>query len=217
MSGESGSQYAMDKVKICRMGPIVLTELDMIPYLIRGLNRPEHAAAVMGNLPVTIEQFVTRIRLLEQIGYHGSTATTATPSSIITVPVIPDAHTARIDTLSSQMSTLTAAVQSLVNRPRASWNPQPRAPYQAASTGSIPQQNPQPFRPATPSSFRSSTPQGSQIGSGRGQQFTPRSHQLYIPRPRTPLNELQCWTCGHFGHLQRDCPDLEGQGWASEQ
>jgi len=240
LPGESGAQYAMDKVKICRLCPIVLAEQDMIPYLIRGLHRPEQAAAMMGNVPLTIELFVNRIRVLEQIGYQSTTGsfpslTSGGSVSVVVpaaVPPIPEETSAQIITLVTQMTALTAAVQGLATRPRPSWNPSPNAGFRAAGAATSFSPGAGSFRPATPSPFRSATPTNTQVGAGRGQPFVPRTNPPYVPRPRTPLNELQCWTCGYFGHLQRDCPsqtsassffsgneeaDLQGQGWPNEQ
>ena len=39
---ESGVQYALEKLKISHRCPVNLPEPNLIPYLIRGLDRPEH-------------------------------------------------------------------------------------------------------------------------------------------------------------------------------
>jgi len=43
--GETGVQYALDKAKLCRRCPVAIAEQNIIPYLVRGLNRPDQAAA----------------------------------------------------------------------------------------------------------------------------------------------------------------------------
>lgn len=68
IAGESGIQYALDKVRLCRRCPIELPEKDLIPYLIRGLGRPEHAAVFMAAPPPTVSEFMTTMRRLEALG-----------------------------------------------------------------------------------------------------------------------------------------------------
>lgn len=66
--GESGVQYALDKMKICRRCPIDIPEADLIPYLIRGLNRPEHIAVFMATPPRDLTEFLATVRRLEAMG-----------------------------------------------------------------------------------------------------------------------------------------------------
>lgn len=220
---ETGAQYAIDKAKLCRRCPVPIAEQDIIPYLVRGLNRPDQAAALLGNMPVTVEDFVTRIRDIEQVGYSSLSTTVATPNP-------PNNETADyIKALTAQVASLTATVQSLTLRPR---YPQNFRPYQTGGN-QVNQQGMSTFRPATPTPFRPGTPTFQSSGNA-GQQtaFTPRPAQAYIPRQRAPLSEQKCWTCNNFGHLSRDCPtrisassffsgneeaDLQGQGWPTEQ
>ena len=65
--GEAGTTYVMEKLKICRRSPAPLTEPQMVPYLIRGLRDTNHKAVMMVNPPITIANFVTELRRLEEI------------------------------------------------------------------------------------------------------------------------------------------------------
>jgi hypothetical protein len=65
---ESGMEYALDKFRLCRLSPTPLTERDAIPFLINGLARWEHVAAMTAAAPIDIPAFITRIQQLEQLG-----------------------------------------------------------------------------------------------------------------------------------------------------
>lgn len=65
--GESGAQYALEKARLCRRCPIQLAEADIVPYLLRGLLRPEHASVLMNPVPPDVATFIDTIRRLEAI------------------------------------------------------------------------------------------------------------------------------------------------------
>ena len=67
---ESAAAYALEKAKLCRLCPAPLTEEQTVPYLIRGLARPEHVSVLMGNLPTTVSDFIAAVRRLEELGGH---------------------------------------------------------------------------------------------------------------------------------------------------
>lgn len=67
-AGESGLEYALDKVQLCRLSPMPLDYVQIIPFLINGLNRWEHAAALTVAMPVTVSDFLERMRDLERFG-----------------------------------------------------------------------------------------------------------------------------------------------------
>ncbi|KAI9552590.1 hypothetical protein GHT06_020455 [Daphnia sinensis] len=65
---ESGMEYALDKFRLCRLSPTPLTERDAIPFLINGLARWEHVAAMIAAAPTDIPAFIARIQQQEQLG-----------------------------------------------------------------------------------------------------------------------------------------------------
>ncbi|EFX69962.1 hypothetical protein DAPPUDRAFT_113138 [Daphnia pulex] len=65
---ESGIEYALDKFRLCRLSPTPLAEQDAIPFLINGLAKWEHVAAMTAAAPVNIPAFIARIQQLEQLG-----------------------------------------------------------------------------------------------------------------------------------------------------
>lgn len=69
LPGETGTNYVLEKLKLCRMRSIPLTEPETIPYLIRGLNSTEQRTIMMGNPPQTIANFLAELRRLEAIGF----------------------------------------------------------------------------------------------------------------------------------------------------
>ena len=62
---ETGSAYVLDKVKLCRRRSVPLT--DVVPFLIRGLHRPEIRSVMMGNPPISVNDFLIEVRRLENI------------------------------------------------------------------------------------------------------------------------------------------------------
>ena len=64
---ETGAAYVLDKVKLCRRRSIPLTDVELIPFLIRGLHRPEMRSVMMGNPPVSVNDFLVEVRRLENI------------------------------------------------------------------------------------------------------------------------------------------------------
>ena len=64
---ETGSAYVLDKVKLCRRRSVPLTDVEMVPFLIRGLHRPEMRSVMMGNPPISVNDFLIKVRRLENI------------------------------------------------------------------------------------------------------------------------------------------------------
>ena len=64
---ETGAAYVLDKVKLCRRRSVPLTDVELIPFQIRGLHRPEMRSVLMGNPPVSGNDFLTEVRRLEII------------------------------------------------------------------------------------------------------------------------------------------------------
>ena len=55
--GETGIEYALDKVQLCRLAPTVLDDAQIVPLLINGLNRWDHVAAMTTATPATVPFF----------------------------------------------------------------------------------------------------------------------------------------------------------------
>ncbi|KAK4017340.1 hypothetical protein OUZ56_032287 [Daphnia magna] len=69
LPNEPGSTYALDKLKLCRRRAIPLADAKLIPYLIRGLYRPEMRSVMMGNPPVSVNAGMSLFRISSR---HGS-------------------------------------------------------------------------------------------------------------------------------------------------
>ena len=65
--GESGSIYAIDKMKMQRKRTVPLTDAEMMPFLIRGLNNPIHETAMCIHNPQTLNAFILEITRLKGI------------------------------------------------------------------------------------------------------------------------------------------------------
>lgn len=113
---ESGVNYVMDKLKICRRSPAPLTEPQMVPYLIRGLLEPNHRAVMMVNSPATIAAFLTELRRLEGISNFVAVTpdSTATSSSMTGQEVLRavESLTTTVGELSLQFSAMRQPVRS---------------------------------------------------------------------------------------------------------
>ena len=64
---ETGAAYVLDKVKLCRRRSVSLTDVELIPFQIRGLHRPEMRSVMMGNPPVSVNDFLIEFCRLENI------------------------------------------------------------------------------------------------------------------------------------------------------
>ncbi|KAK4030888.1 hypothetical protein OUZ56_024274 [Daphnia magna] len=109
LPNEPGSTYALDKVKLCRRRAIPLSDAELIPYLIRGLYRPEMRSVMMGNPPVSVNAFLIEVRRLESISEHVSN-----PTSVTTMPKKDEGNTESnnslfqaVEALSNQVAVLT--------------------------------------------------------------------------------------------------------------
>ena len=57
----------LDKVNLCRQRSTPLTDAELIPYLIRALYRHEIRSVMMGNSPLSVNDFLIEARRLEGI------------------------------------------------------------------------------------------------------------------------------------------------------
>ncbi|KAI9555914.1 enzymatic polyprotein [Daphnia sinensis] len=78
LPNEPGSTYVLEKIKICRRRSTPLNDVELIPYLIRGLYHPAHVSVMMGNPPASVNAFLVEIRRLENI----SEAVAVSPETI---------------------------------------------------------------------------------------------------------------------------------------
>lgn len=67
LPSESGAQYALEKVKLCRLCPHQLADGDIVNYLSKGLIMPDQRSIMLANPPGNIDAFITRIRDLESV------------------------------------------------------------------------------------------------------------------------------------------------------
>jgi len=228
--GEPGAQYAMEKSKLCRMCPHAITEAEMIPYFIRGLQRPEQVAALLGNPPQTITAFVDTIRRLEQIGNSSTAASTTMPPSPTSAELLMCGNAgvyAPCDTVAQTMAAINdrlrrmeAAVQSAVRRPPNNWQNGPNH-NQNWQNGGAQQHAP---------GYQHGGAQQSSWSNGSSQQQAPQQQapQQQVPSvvppvpttgppghrpsytaraPRLPLAEIKCFRCGLFGHYADNCAE----------
>ncbi len=176
LPAESGSNYVLEKLKICRQRPVPLTEPQMIPYLIRGLYNPIHQSVMMGNLPATIADFLTELRRLEVISFAPTIPSSNSPS--YPPPVQPSPQS---DPVIRALEALTLQV-SLMNKKA------------NQATGSV-------FGPSAP---RLPAPNTQPQYSG-AEGFSGSSYG-YARRPPGTMNDIQCFNCQNFGHFSRNCP-----------
>ncbi|XP_045023368.1 uncharacterized protein LOC123467561 [Daphnia magna] len=104
------NRKALAEVKLCRRRAIPINDGEMIPFLIRGLIRPELRSVMMGNPPATVNAFLTELRRLESISESPSDSTAASASS-----VSPPMSTKDSNSLSQAIETLVNQV-SFLNR-----------------------------------------------------------------------------------------------------
>lgn len=108
LANEPGSTYALDKVKLCRRRAIPLADAELIPYLIRGLYRPEMRSVMMGNPPVSVNAFLIEVRRLESISEH-----VPNPTSVSTMPQKDEGNTESNNSLFQAVEALTNQVAVL--------------------------------------------------------------------------------------------------------
>ena len=101
---ESGIEYALDKYKLLRVSPIPLNDEQRVSFLIDGLAKWQHVAAMTANAPANVTAFIQRIRALETLGVTGRPdAQPPGPVAQQTVPDFGAALTALGDRLVEQM------------------------------------------------------------------------------------------------------------------
>ena len=90
------------------MRPTPITDLQMIPYLIRDLYSPAQMSVMMGNPPVTIADFWIELRRLEAI--------TTVPTASLTSPVVPSNSISTPSPPSSSMDSICRALEVLTSQ-----------------------------------------------------------------------------------------------------
>lgn len=188
---EPGAQYALEKMKICRLCPHQLPDAEIVNYLSKGLYYPDQRAILLANPPANLDAFITRIRDLEAVGGSALGAST-TPA---TIPLPPVAATLPANTadlaavLKNFGEQLTQSVREMrsIYQSQASWRPPAYGTRPAVQGTTM-------IRPPTRQPFENSG-------------YRPSAEGAYFPRPRLPVSEITCFNCTFKGHYARDCPE----------
>lgn len=109
LPNEPGSTYVLEKIKICRRRSTPLNDVELIPYLIRGLYHPAHVSVMMGNPPASVNAFLVEIRRLENI----SEAVAVSPETISPSTGFHDREKNETAAASESMA---RAIESLTNQ-----------------------------------------------------------------------------------------------------
>ena len=181
---ETGTHYALEKLKLCRLCPHQLADADIINYLRKGLIMQDHRAILLANPPVDFDAFITRIRGLESVG-NGITSATQPPVAhpgsfpVANGPAPPVASdlASVLKGFGDQLSQSIRDLRSMVP-----------SPYRPTFNGVRP---PNPFQTAI------QQPVAQQRSMFDG---------AFAPRPRRPVSEITCFNCLFKGHYARDCP-----------
>lgn len=215
---ESATAYILDKSKLFHQCPQVVQDAECIPFLIRGLSSPELRGALSRNVPATVGALMTAITEME--AYQPTSLTflrNAGPQPGQTVA--PRSQHAQVSNQQPFYGrregnhSYNTAEAARFNRPDNNW------PAAAAPAPALPS----PASPALPLALPEAraAPQASTPGPSRPVATAPSrpsvNNALPPPRyyqdraPRT-LDELQCFGCGYYGHLRRDCRYDSRQG-----
>ncbi|XP_045025381.1 uncharacterized protein LOC123470003 [Daphnia magna] len=181
--GESGIEYALDKQKLLRVSPIPLNNEQMVSFLIDGLAKWQHVAAMTADIPEDVTEFIQRIRTLETLGVASRADTFPPPPGPAGPPVIP--ATPPTQDFAAALSTFG---DKLVNQIAAQFN--------KLSIGS---------RGAGRGESSSDASGGA--GHERGMGRNGRGGGGWVePSAR------KCYNCGVVGHISRHCPSRTGKG-----
>ena len=89
--GESGLEYALEKRKLLRLAPVPLDEAQTIAFLINGLAKWQHEAAMSANRPGDFGAFLTRIRELEAMDVSSGPVYPVVAPALVDFPLAPPA------------------------------------------------------------------------------------------------------------------------------
>lgn len=187
--GESGIAYTLAKASIFRMAPHVLTEQQKVSFLINGLNRWEHVAAMLNNAPDSVAAFMDRIREVEDLGVS-SRMGIAPPG----FSGIPSSQPQNLHYPQQQLQ----PHQPLGLRYQDNAVPPPQQPDISAAlmafSGTISQLTAKLERLTLQNNRGSQHPTGAPAGFQHRQ------------------GPQRCFNCNGVGHLRRFCPQAQGNG-----
>ena len=192
-AAESGSSYVLEKIKICRRRPNPMTELEMIPFLIRGLSNPAHMSVMMGHPPVTIADFLVELRRLE--AFSTMSVGPALPQAVPQTPAFSLPPTAAsMDSVCKAIELLTQQVSVLTHGMARLPAPVPALPGM--------------LQPPTTTfgTFRRPPGAGNQVQCYNGQGFGHLSRNCPHPNPRYPKNGAsENFQAAHRGRVGPKC------------
>ena len=186
LPGESGAQYALEKVKLCRLCPHQLPDADVINYLSKGLIMPDQRAILLANPPADFDAFITRIRALESVGSGLTNAIQPPTPHPVTTPVAAYTVTSAAGELASVLKGFGDQITQSVREMRSMVQPTWRHTFNGG-------------RPTTP--FPSNPPSGPQLNASQRPMFDGG----FGFRPRRPVSEITCFNCLLKGHFAKDC------------
>lgn len=200
LPNESGAQYALEKIKLCRLCPHPLPDAEIVNYLSKGLYFPDQRAIMLSNPPADLDAFISRIRDLEAIGGSVSQQTPTAnhgyslpPVAAFAVPPLagsgdPFDLAAVLKGFSEQMNQTIREMRGIV---QSAWRPPPLG--SAQPTGPI-------------------ITSGPTHGTAAAAVQRPNFDGAYAARPRRPVTDITCFNCNMKGHYARDCPQTPRTG-----
>ncbi|KAK4006903.1 hypothetical protein OUZ56_012058 [Daphnia magna] len=180
--GESGIEYALDKHKLLRVSPIPLNNEQMVSFLIDGLAKGQHVAAMTTDIPGDVTEFIQRIRTLETLGVASRADSFPPPPGPAGPSVIPATPTTQ-----NFAAALSSFGDKLVNQITAQFNKLSVGSRGAGRGGS-----------SSDASGGAGHEHG-MGGNGRG------GGGWVEPSAR------KCYNCGVVGHISRPCPSKTGK------
>ena len=202
---EAASTYILEKTKLFRQCPVPVNDADCIPFLIRGLSSAELRGALSRDVPQTVGELITTIAGME--AYQPTSLAFLSPSNDQRgAPTVPRTdQTQRVMNNHPQAPTDRRAIPYTHHAEETARLVRPSM-YPATTTSA-------PALP--PAAF---APRPGAVGPAASAPPGPTSNNALVPAqrpqrriPRT-LEDLQCYGCGYYGHLRRDCPYGQAQG-----
>ena len=194
--GESGMEYALEKRKLLRLAPVPLDEAQIIAFLISGLAKWQHEAALSANRPDDFGAFLTRIRELEAMDVSsGPVYPAVAPTGVdfplvhaavpppVPPPVVPGHLVTTLPPYVPVHPSTPAPVAADVARLLSNFQDRLIADLTARFAG-------------VAGGRGHGAPPGASGGFGRG-----RGGRGAGPDLRS------CYVCGRAGHISRDCPE----------
>jgi hypothetical protein len=192
LPNESGAQYALEKMRVCNLCPHQLPAVEAVNYLSKGLCQADQRAIMLANPPADLAAFITRIRDLEAIGGNTTSSPNNPVPQVASLSTPPDLASV-LKTFGEQIIQIKQDVREVARAvgqpPTASW----RGPA---------------YRPTGPA-YRPTGP--APAGPSAAFSSRPMHNEVFVRRPRLPLNEITCFNCDYKGHYAIDCPEPRRQ------